>query len=103
MPIQTLLDNPVKRDHPLAPGLAILQARSRKLAAIVRKLRLSEEKGRLAISVRHLMPHYIHMHVNRMLRNAHRPQELVLYHLLTRLYESQLKSVRPAAAKSTSP
>jgi hypothetical protein len=76
-----------------------LQARSRKLAAIVRQLRLSEEKGRLAISVRHLLPHYIHMHVNRMLRNAHRPQELVLYHLLTRLYESQVKSVRPAAAK----
>ena len=102
-PIQTLLDNPVKRDHPLAPGLAVLQARSRKLAAIVRQLRLSEEKGRLALSVRHLLPHYIHMHVNRMLRNAHRPQELVLYHLLTRLYESQVKSVRPAAASPTSP
>lgn len=101
--LQALLNAPGKRDHPLAPGLAILQARSRKLAAIVRKLRLSEEQGRLAISVCHLMPHYIHMHVNRMLRNAHRPQELVLYHLLTRLYESQLKSVRPAAAKSTSP
>ncbi|MEK6336395.1 MAG: lantibiotic dehydratase [Acidobacteriota bacterium] len=100
--LEALLNAPVKRDHPLAPGLAVLEARSRKLAAIVRKLRLSEEKGRSAISVRDLMPHYIHMHANRLLRNAHRPQELVLYHLLTRLYESQLKTVRPAPAKSTS-
>ena len=100
--LEALLNAPVKRDHPLAPGLAVLQARSRKLATIVRKLKLSEEKGRLAISIRDLMPHYIHMHANRLLRNAHRPQELVLYHWLTRLYESQLKSIRPAPAKSTS-
>jgi len=96
--LEALLNPLVKRDHPLAPGLAVLQARSRKLSAIVRKLRLSDEKGPLAISVHDLMPHYIHMHANRLLRNAHRPQELVLYHLLTRLYESQLKSIRPAPA-----
>jgi thiopeptide-type bacteriocin biosynthesis protein len=100
--LQNLLDAPIKTDHPLAPGLAILQARSRKLSAIVRKLMLSEQKGRLSISLPHLLPHYIHMHANRLLRNAHRPQELVIYHLLTRFYESQLKSIRPAPAKSTS-
>jgi thiopeptide-type bacteriocin biosynthesis protein len=100
--LEALLNAPVKRDHPLAPGLAVLQARSRKLAAVVRKLRLSEDKGRLASSIRDLMPHYIHMHTNRLLRNAHRPQELVIYHLLTRLYESQLKSIRPSPAKSIS-
>jgi len=91
--LQTLLGAPGPNQR-LAPGLAVLQARSRRLAGIVRKLRLSEQKGRLSLSLRHLMPHYIHMHVNRVLRDAHRRQELVLYHLLTRLYESQLKSRR---------
>src|SRR5262249_22569848 len=100
--LQTLINDPAKRDHPLAPGLAIFQTRSRKLSPIVRKLKFSEQKGRLSISLPDLMPHYIHMHANRLLRNAHRRQELVLYHFLTRFYESQLKSVRPAPAKSTS-
>jgi lantibiotic biosynthesis protein len=36
-------------------------------------------------------PGYIHMHANRLLRSAHRKQEFVIYDLLTRLYESQLK------------
>ena len=90
--LQTLLNDPVKRDHPLAPGLAVFETRSRKLSPIVRKLKLSERKGRLSTSLPGLMPHYIHLHANRLLRNAHRPQELVLYHLLTRLYESQLRS-----------
>jgi lantibiotic biosynthesis protein len=36
------------------------------------------------------------MHANRLLRSAHRDQELVIYDLLTRLYESQLKSFRPS-------
>jgi thiopeptide-type bacteriocin biosynthesis protein len=99
--LQTLLGAP-GRNHRLAPGLAVLQARSRRLAGIVRKLTLSEQQGRLSLSLRRLMPHYIHMHVNRVLRDAHRRQELVLYHLLTRLYESQLKKLHPASRRTMS-
>src|SRR5215813_4445386 len=94
--LQGLLDGAVKRNHPLAPGLAILQARSRRLSGIARELSLSEQEGRLTRPLHRLMRHYIHMHANRLLRSAHRPQELVLYHLLTRYYESKLKSTRLA-------
>jgi class I lanthipeptide synthase len=33
---------------------------------------------------------YAHMHANRLLRGAHRAQELVLYELLHRVYASRL-------------
>ncbi|HSQ24012.1 MAG TPA: lantibiotic dehydratase [Pyrinomonadaceae bacterium] len=93
--LQTLLVAGLDGDHPLAPGLAALRNRSRQLSGIVRELRASEQKGRLSQTLPGLMPLYIHMHVNRLLRYANRAQELVIYHLLTRLYESQLKSFRP--------
>ena len=73
------------------------------LVDIVNRLRLSEQQDRLSHSLRSLTPHYIHLHANRLLRSAHREQELVIYDLLSRLYESQLKSFRPSPAtrKST--
>jgi thiopeptide-type bacteriocin biosynthesis protein len=101
--LQSLLNAQVKQCHPLAPGIAILQARSRRLSSIVRELRLNEQKQQLSLSLPQLMPHYIHMHANRLLRNAHRPQELVLYHLLTRHYQSQLKSTRVARQSNNQP
>jgi lantibiotic biosynthesis protein len=94
--LRTLLDAAPDSDHPLASGLAVLHDRSRMLVDIVNRLRSSEQQDRLSHSLRSLMPHYIHMHANRLLRSAHRDQELVIYDLLTRLYESQLKSFRPS-------
>ena len=37
-----------------------------------------------------LVPSYIHLNVNRLIRSAQRAHELVLYDLLVRLYESQV-------------
>jgi thiopeptide-type bacteriocin biosynthesis protein len=91
-----LLDAVPDSDHPLAPGLAALQDRSRILADIVSRLKSIEQQNRLSHSLPSLMPLYIHMHANRLLRSGHRQQELVIYDLLTRLYESQLKSFRPS-------
>jgi len=34
------------------------------------------------------------MHVNRLLRSAQRPQELILYDFLCRLYEGRIKRKR---------
>jgi class I lanthipeptide synthase len=93
--LQTLFGAGLDGDHPLAPGLAVLRNRSRRLSGIVRELKASEQKGRLSQTLPGLMPLYIHMHVNRLLRSGNRAQELVIYHLLARLYESQIKSIRP--------
>jgi lantibiotic biosynthesis protein len=89
--LQLLLDAAPDSDHPLAPGIEILHQRSHKLASIVAELQSRERKGALSASIPRLMPSYIHMHANRLLRSAQRQQELVIYDLLTRLYESQLK------------
>ena len=89
--IQLLLDAAPDSEHPLAPGIEILHQRSRNLARVVAELQSTERKGGLSVSISMLMPSYIHMHANRLLRSAQREQELVIYDLLTRFYESQAK------------
>jgi lantibiotic biosynthesis protein len=89
--LQRLLDAAPDSDHPLAPGFAVIHRRSQKLGPIVEELKSHEQAGRLSVPLPRLMPSYIHMHANRLLRSAQRQQELVIYDLLTRLYESHLK------------
>ena len=43
----------------------------------------------LTLPLPELAVSYLHMHANRLLRSAHRAQELVLYDFLARLYQSQ--------------
>jgi thiopeptide-type bacteriocin biosynthesis protein len=75
-------------DHRLAPGVELLRERSRRLAPVVEGLR--EREPRLSVSLDSLLRSYAHMHANRLLRGAHRAQELVLYELLHRVYASRL-------------
>ena len=77
-------------DHPLAPGLELFHTRSERLAPIIAELKTCEEEGRLSVPLRELVLSYIHMHANRLLRSAQRQQELVIYDLLARLYDSRL-------------
>jgi thiopeptide-type bacteriocin biosynthesis protein len=75
-------------DHPLAPGVQLLCERSRRLAPVIEGLRQRED--RLSVSVDDLLSSYAHMHANRLLRGAHRAQELVLYELLHRIYRARV-------------
>jgi hypothetical protein len=78
-----------RRGHPLEPGLEILDRRSREWSAVVDELKESDRAGRLIASCREIAPGWLHMHANRMLRSVQRQQELVLYDLLMRQYESE--------------
>jgi thiopeptide-type bacteriocin biosynthesis protein len=89
--IQLLLDAAPDSEHPLATGIEILHQRSRNLARVVAELQSTERKDGLSVSISMLMPSYLHMHANRLLRSAQREQELVIYDLLTRFYESQAR------------
>ncbi|QRK11345.1 lantibiotic dehydratase [Archangium violaceum] len=80
--------------HPLAQGFGVLEHRSRALAPVVSELKALEQRGHLRVPLELLAGSYMHMHVNRMLRAAHRAQELVLYDFLSRLYESQAARAR---------
>jgi thiopeptide-type bacteriocin biosynthesis protein len=87
------LENLFNRDHDeessLSPGLAVFRRRSELFAPVVAKLKSHERSRRLSAPLVELASSYVHMHANRLLRSAQRQQELVLYDLLSRFYESQ--------------
>ena len=78
--LSTLLD---------APAPSILQTRSARNASVIATLRHLEQAHRLTLSIAHLAPSLIHMHVNRLIRSAQRAHELVLYDLLASIYDSR--------------
>jgi thiopeptide-type bacteriocin biosynthesis protein len=92
--LEILLNQAAAANDDLAPELAILCRRSDSLAPVVAELKSRAQAGRLSLSLTELAPSYLHMHANRLLRSAHRAQELVLYDFLARLYESQTAQTR---------
>jgi hypothetical protein len=56
---------------------------------VLAELRSGVRAGRLTVPRAELAVGYLHMHANRLLRSAHRAQELILYDFLARLYESR--------------
>ncbi|HEX8951786.1 MAG TPA: thiopeptide-type bacteriocin biosynthesis protein, partial [Polyangia bacterium] len=87
--LETLLANPVAADHPLAPGVEILAARSARSAPIAAELVAAARGGRLTMPLPALAASLVHMHANRLLRASARANELVVYDLLARLYQGQ--------------
>jgi thiopeptide-type bacteriocin biosynthesis protein len=84
-----LLNSTVALDAALAKGVEVLRHRSRELTPVIADLRACAQAGRLSVPLAELATSYLHMHANRMLRSAHRAQEVVLYDFPARLYESQ--------------
>ena len=99
-PLEELLARPDSPDHPLAIGLAMLDGRSQALAPWLAALAATEDRGALSRPREELAPAFIHMFVNRLLRAAHRAQELVIYDFLTRLYQSQAARARSAPGRN---
>jgi thiopeptide-type bacteriocin biosynthesis protein len=87
------------RDSRDAAADAVLARRSRESAEATATLRRLASEGRLTSSVATLARSLLHMHANRMLRSAHRPQELVLYDFLHRHDEE--RSARRGAVGET--
>jgi len=77
-------------EHQLSPGFDAFARRSEKLSPIVAALKGHEQASQLSVSLAELMVSYMHMQANRLLRSAQRRQELVIYDLLIRHYESRL-------------
>jgi lantibiotic biosynthesis protein len=83
-----LLEYP--KQHSLSPGIEVLKHRSQAIAPIIKKLQIAANKGKVSLEPKELLINYLHMHANRLLRASHRQQELVIYDLLTRHYNSLL-------------
>jgi thiopeptide-type bacteriocin biosynthesis protein len=95
--LEALLESTPGGDDRLAPGTEVLRIRSERLVPIFDELRSCARAGRLTVSMPELAVSYLHMHANRLLRSAHRAQELVLYDFLARLYESRVARALPRA------
>ncbi len=92
--LEALLEAGPGSDHPLAPGLQLLDERSRRWQSTLESLRRAAWEGRLTRSLEELAPSYLHMSANRILRAAGRPQELVVTDFLSRLLRSRLARSR---------
>jgi thiopeptide-type bacteriocin biosynthesis protein len=87
--LEPLLDRSRDDESSLAPGLDVLRSRSERLAPLVEELRVRERAGQLSLPLAEIVPSFLHMHVNRILRSGHRKHEFVLYDFLSRLYKSR--------------
>jgi thiopeptide-type bacteriocin biosynthesis protein len=97
--LEALLDRATGTDVSLALGLEALQRRSERLKPVATELKACSQAGRLSVPLAELASSYLHMHANRLLRSAHRAQELVLYDFLDRLYAS--KAARAPRARES--
>jgi thiopeptide-type bacteriocin biosynthesis protein len=88
-PLESLLAAARGDGDGLPPELAALRRRSEALRPVAAELAERERAGRLTSPVRVLASSFTHMHLNRILRSSARAQEMVIYHLLGRLYESE--------------
>jgi thiopeptide-type bacteriocin biosynthesis protein len=87
-------------DGNLAAVRDAYRRRSERSRAVVDQLLARERSGRLTVAVAELAKSFIHMHANRCLRSAARPQELVIYDFLERCYTSQVARAKPPRARA---
>jgi len=87
--MSSLLDGALPQDSELGAGLCAIERRSERCRPIAAELAELEARGELTCSVNELLPSYLHMFVNRIVRSAQRAHEYVLYDLLFSHYRSQ--------------
>jgi thiopeptide-type bacteriocin biosynthesis protein len=87
--VAELLDRAPNPDHDLSPGFDALARRAEAWRDTIAEIRARDARGELRPRLDVVVWSYIHMHANRLLRSAHRAQEMVLYDLLARTYDQQ--------------
>jgi thiopeptide-type bacteriocin biosynthesis protein len=93
--LEQLLE-PGQRPAPeLTTSVEALRRRSAVIAPVCAAIVSLAEDGALTTELPDLAMSLAHMHVNRLLRSAHRAQELVLYEMLDRAYSSRAARCTP--------
>ncbi len=89
--LEAILEPSRADEHaPPAASLDALRRRSERVREFAAGLRAARKAGRLSLAPEDLLRSFLHLHVNRLLRSAHRAQEFVLCDFLGRLYESRI-------------
>ena len=91
--IQRFLDERYDDDNGIMPLVSVFRERSERNKSIIEKL-LKNDAAQRSINLLYLADSHVHMTLNRMLVSDHRKQEMVLYYLLTRYYESRLLFIK---------
>jgi thiopeptide-type bacteriocin biosynthesis protein len=99
--LDALLGGELVEERPFVAAQAAFRRRSERVARLAAHLHSAHDCGELGVTIEELASSYLHMHANRMLRSAARPQELVLYDFLQRLYEGQRARGRGAIQAMT--
>ncbi|WP_240356277.1 lantibiotic dehydratase [Myxococcus eversor] len=73
---------------PWQSALEAFWRRSERLRPVAEVLRRGMQEGAFGALGAQMIDSFLHMHLNRMLQDEHRPQELILYDFLLRLYRS---------------
>jgi thiopeptide-type bacteriocin biosynthesis protein len=92
--LETLLTALADTRGPVQAGLVALRRRSERLRPVVERLRQAEREGLLSVPIERLADSYLHMHVNRMMVEDQRAQELIFHDFLVRLYRSRLARMK---------
>jgi len=79
---------PLSDEHPLRPGIEILQRRYEPLQALANSLKVACASA--SVPLDGVVTSLIHMFVNRVLPTAQRTQELVLYDFMRRQFEAEV-------------
>jgi lantibiotic biosynthesis protein len=96
--LRTLVEHRGRDDAAPDPAILVLRAGGQQLAPIGREL--ADLAGRLLLTTpaEEMAWSFAHMHINRILRTAHRAHEVVLYTFLRKLYETQVACAPERAA-----
>ena len=97
--LESLLAGKLPPGDPLADGLSILDRRDACWTEPMAALRALAARGRLTQPLDEVAGALAHMHVNRMLRTAHRAQELVIHDFLARLGEEAAARARSVSSR----
>lgn len=91
--IQRFLNEQHDQDNGIEPLVSVFRERSERNKSIMEKLRGHKDEQR-SNNLLYLADSHVHMALNRMLVSEHRKQEMVLYYLLERFYESRLGFIK---------
>ncbi len=92
--LESLLGASLNRDDSLSSARAVFRQRAQQFLPVTAELQALDRAGRLSSPLKVIAASFVHMHVNRLLRSAHRAHEAVLYNFLGRVYDSRLARLR---------
>lgn len=88
--IGSFLDHRKDAENGIEEAVAIFGLRSLRLREAVKNISKLQANDYTTLSFEELLPNYIHMFLNRMFLSNQRKQELVIFHFLSKYYESQI-------------